>query len=583
MGRHHSRSSNRDRSDKDENYQRHHKKHKKKSSKRRRHYDEDDDSLSSSASVSMSGSDDDADESSRRHRRSRRKSLHKKDRSSHKKSSHHKHRRQDDDWEREHDDDPLDTYDPRAVRLSEALLVLLQSHPDMASELPIMLVRMGSGTSFDLSHVQIPLLRQQLSDVFVCLSFAEVQLDDTGSWIWSHSNKKTSRSGDDLTLLKVVNSLLESLGFSIKKIKRFDQNQIDKNQSEKQGANVPDSGSAYPETKSEADKIKFRKNSTQALKSIISLFQKYGSMGLTPAEVLDMLKLIIDGKGVVGENIENNELKNDLKALFLTCNIKEEETEDGDVGFSLPERNDMLFDGAYDRIQTLIEACVTLENTSNNGALNIPKIFDMIPTFGPQKLSSIDKISMPTNDESDSDSDIEGPLLNNGRNTSIDKEQLIALANMRQKELDQALGRVSNHIDSAPGVREEWMTTPGEHDFLSTISSEKAQMKSRAFKNERVRGQAATVPAPQINPMLQSEMENLVAKHAAARGPALIDMHREKKKKENDEKTDEWKWNRNNDLDHGRRVDKNALHMIMGGASDNLKEKFQGSVSRSFM
>jgi hypothetical protein len=30
------------------------------------------------------------------------------------------------------------------------------------------------------------------------------------------------------------------------------------------------------------------------------------------------------------------------------------------------------------------------------------------------------------------------------------------------------------------------------------------------------------------------------------------------------------------DLDAGRRVDKNNLNMIMGGAASNLKDKFQG-------
>jgi hypothetical protein len=41
----------------------------------------------------------------------------------------------------------------------------------------------------------------------------------------------------------------------------------------------------------------------------------------------------------------------------------------------------------------------------------------------------------------------------------------------------------------------------------------------------------------------------------------------------------EWKWSRDDDLDAGRRVDKDHLGMILGGAADNLKTKFKGGFS----
>ena len=72
--------------------------------------------------------------------------------------------------------------------------------------------------------------------------------------------------------------------------------------------------------------------------------------------------------------------------------------------------------------------------------------------------------------------------------------------------------------------------------------------------------------------------------HQDARGPSLMDEHRAKKQKEKESAAasgkKEWKWNRDKDLDAGRRVDKDALGMILGGAADNLKTKFQGGFNR---
>ena len=55
----------------------------------------------------------------------------------------------------------------------------------------------------------------------------------------------------------------------------------------------------------------------------------------------------------------------------------------------------------------------------------------------------------------------------------------------------------------------------------------------------------------------------------------------QQKKKEKEKKTfydesaNKWKWNREKRLDSGRRVDKNALKMVLRG--DGLKSKFQHS------
>jgi Protein of unknown function (DUF3752) len=81
-------------------------------------------------------------------------------------------------------------------------------------------------------------------------------------------------------------------------------------------------------------------------------------------------------------------------------------------------------------------------------------------------------------------------------------------------------------------------------------------------------------------------MDAIMKAHQDARGPSLMDQHKATKRKEKEAaaaksagKVD-WKWNRDDDLDAGRRVDKDALGMILGGAADNLKTKFQGGFNR---
>ena len=135
------------------------------------------------------------------------------------------------------------------------------------------------------------------------------------------------------------------------------------------------------------------------------------------------------------------------------------------------------------------------------------------------------------------------------------------------------------------------MLTPGKHDFLKGIKSANP-FKGRKFKNEKARGGGAMGGAeaagPALTPQMQAEMDSIRKAVEDARGPTLIDQHRQTKAEEKASnlksgKAGEFNWTRDDDLDAGRRVDKNALHMILGGASDALKDKFQGSFSKGFM
>lgn len=129
------------------------------------------------------------------------------------------------------------------------------------------------------------------------------------------------------------------------------------------------------------------------------------------------------------------------------------------------------------------------------------------------------------------------------------------------------------------------MMVPGEHDFLKGISK---STKGRAFKNEKMRGQAIAPydhgkSAEPINREVLEEVHAIQKAYEQSRGPSLLDAHRQKlqESKQKQQGSKEWTWNRDKNLDDGRRVDKDALHMVLGGASTELRSKFQGSLGRS--
>jgi hypothetical protein len=124
-------------------------------------------------------------------------------------------------------------------------------------------------------------------------------------------------------------------------------------------------------------------------------------------------------------------------------------------------------------------------------------------------------------------------------------------------------------------AREEWMLVPGKFDFLSAVKSGQP-IRSRGFE---AKSKAATEDAKPMDPAVRAEIDAIRKAHEESRGPSLLEVHREKKAqeaKEKEGKSESWKWNRDKDLDSGRRVDKNALNMIFGGAGSDLKKKFQG-------
>jgi hypothetical protein len=82
-----------------------------------------------------------------------------------------------------------------------------------------------------------------------------------------------------------------------------------------------------------------------------------------------------------------------------------------------------------------------------------------------------------------------------------------------------------------------------------------------------------------VDPEIQRQMDELQAEHDALRGPSLMDAHRDKKREAKAEakaKGGARGWNRDKDLDAGRKVDKNNLKNLMNGAA-GLKDKFSAT------
>eukprot|EP00536_Pseudo-nitzschia_multiseries_P014030 jgi/Psemu1/310539/fgenesh1_kg.649_\ len=189
-----------------------------------------------------------------------------------------------------------------------------------------------------------------------------------------------------------------------------------------------------------------------------------------------------------------------------------------------------------------------------------------------------------SNENKEEDED-EGPLLpgeaRKARGPALSLDTIRAQAEHRELQLKATAAGVD--MPAETGGREEWMILPGQHDFLSAIKSGQA-IKSRGFQNKKSRD--ADKNTPTIHPAVQAEMDAIMEAHQDARGPSLADLHRSKIAQEKElaarasNGKKEWKWNRDKDLDAGRRVDKDALGMILGGAKDDLKSKFAGGFNR---
>jgi hypothetical protein len=531
-----------------------------------------------------------------------------------------------------------------AIRVKE----LLQQFPDMGDQLLTMLLRMSSGTSFDLTQVQPHSLSLCLEKVFTTLGRYGVELDpSTQSWHWmpaaqSSAGSRAERQRMESALPKLVRQLLNDAGLTLGAMKKFEHQQQQKKKEMDQELNWRQQQQDQAEEKEASRKRQERLDNKareqeqqhnndpktqQVLELLRAIVAEFGggndiapqaSISLSlPQEMTGLISTLLEGEVVILEGLPNRALRERLETLFETMGLTPEALEaesdsDSDnegkesspmMGYALPEddnnKNEMFVVSSSKQVQVLLQTaqqeCERLSkpnadpgNTTRGNA--VPKKKVIGPSFPPPTNNDAKLVSAFDLDagEASCSDDSDGPAPAGSesdlhrRRRKVSKEEARRLAKHRQLEMDVATGKLSaSDIQSSMNGREDWMMTPGEHTFLEGIIKGDPT-KGRTFKNEKARGgEDATAMAPSV----QREIQELQQSHAEAggRGPSLMDLHRDKRAQEQMEESsnrgpngnkEKWKWNRNKDIDDGRRVDKNALSMIMGGASENLGTKF---------
>ena len=478
----------------------------------------------------------------------------------------------------------------RNYELADALYALLDNHPALATDLPVMLVRMaGGGASFDLSQMPDRTASAGLERVFETMSAFGVQKDSKGSWTWKAPDGANHKGANnyDLVLVKVARNLLDQIGFTMEAVNNYEK---------------PPLQEVHPKDNSTTTQEESKPDSTSSStlqRETTNLLEKFGRLDSTlPNQLGQLCSMIMEGQSVSVDGIPDDNLRDALESLFRVVGLersemeeeeeeendsdKEDDDDDGNddpsYGYSIPETGT---DFARDNLLSVLTACK--QRAEKGAGLPGRKLKGPLPQHMANQYGDNDR---PAADDDDDDDDFEGPVpigsaAAQKRGPAVSKETVAAMAEHRQRQLDE-LDPEGVQRASRPGEREEWMLTPGEHDLLKGIQSGSVMLKNRNFENKKVSSSLQPEEVA-MDPSVQAQVDAIVEAHNEARGPSLMDMHRQKKAADKQKKEgggNEWKWNREEDLDSGRRVDKEALRMILGGAGTGLKDKFQGGLSR---
>jgi Protein of unknown function (DUF3752) len=414
-----------------------------------------------------------------------------------------------------------------------------------------MLIRMASGASLDLSQMSDTGAAQRLENVFQkMMPFGVVK--DQRSWTWKSPGGANTNT--ELLLVRIARSLLDQVGVTMEAVSNFGRKEVA--MPEVKAPVVVVKGPARPPTAIQLDTTAF-----------LDQFGKKQNKD-TPSlaeELTTLCQMILNGESIAIDGIPDEALRLAMEAIFVKAGLEKAEigNEDSDddnnnneptMGYGLPDESDHHM--AHSNMMAVIEAC--------------------------QSTRSIIGAATAAAKALDSD-DEEGPApVGQARAPTMDLDRIKAMAAQRKEELD--------HLDpnyvkpTRDGDREEWMLTPGEHDFLQGITS--GMSKTRNFQNKKVNDRVPAQEEEIMDPKIQAEVDAIYAAHREARGPSLMDQHRGKVAEEKAAKAAAaqgggFGWNRDKDLDAGRRVDKDALNMILGGAGSELKDKFQGGYGRA--
>lgn len=461
---------------------------------------------------------------------------------------------------------------PGAHELASSLSTLLESYPAMASMdeggIPLLLIQLSRGTEYNLSSMPDTRLANLIGGVFASLRVHGMELLN-GVWKWGNA-PPGSRGGDDLALVKLTRALLASVGVSMDSV--VDYEEAEGRRASQQVQPTPQQrGPAKPEQSEESeDAIRHRKRIERMSTSMLDRFDSKDSSAPAKSaestlanELQGIISVLKDGETVQLEGLENGKLKATLAQLFDLIGLElvemEDEEDDQDdishaektLGYAVPDE----VDAQRIVLSNLHEVVRVCKYRSSGNTQHAPSSW----------RRSNDE-SKQTDSGSDDD---EGPA---------PLGTMAAVKASKRKRIPRVQTSKESQVEE--GGREEWMMVPGEHDFLKGISK---STRGRTFKNEKQRGQPiasdSNRPAEPINAEVLEEVNAIQRAYEQSRGPSLLDAHRQKQhetKESEKGKKNDWKWNREKNLDDGRRVDKNALHMVMGNASAELKNKFAG-------
>jgi len=569
------------------------KEHKHKKSRHRRRYESEDEyeSHSSMSSNTSASSRSDRRYHSKKRKRSKdsKKKHHKRKKDKH--HLKHKRKRRNRDSSRSpsrrspsaSNADPIPTAPPGAHELANALKKIFTLYPSMASidegGIPLLFIQLGRGTEYNLSHMPDRNLAGLLDGVFQSLRVHGMLLSN-GAWKWGNAPRANSgtQNGDDLALLRLTRALLNGVAVNLDSVQEYEkaqqqqlqllhmQQQHTDQQSQMKQASSTNNNGEINEAPNEED-IKQKKRIERMTSQLLDRFDRSNGND-TPAssslagELQGICDVILDGESIQLDGIENAKLKASLSQLFQLVGlelveIEDEDEEDEDksapnpddteetvMGYALPDH--CIRDAIASKLKEVLRVC---RYRSSNGAECAPKSW----------ATTSKNVAETHAAESSDEDDGPAPL------------GTMAAAKAAKRKRQQTNQRTAS-TGVEEGGREEWMMVPGEHDFLKGIS--KSDFRGRKFKNSK--SKRDTAPAEPINPEVLAEVHAIQQAYQESRGPSLLDAHRQSKAKQQQDKTaEEWKWNRDKNLDDGRRVDKNALQMVLGGASTELKSKFQ--------
>lgn len=483
-----------------------------------------------------------------------------------------------------------------------AIQKLFDKYPHFSSELPYLLIKLGNQECLDISQMSPSDLGESLGSVFHSLGCTK---NAKKGWEWKEnerfdqllnfSSKSNSGSGRqcihkmkldrELVLIKMAERLLDAL-----EITTLDAVQSTEGYS---ALAYPINMTRQNEKESE---VQIQGIEIAEIKSLmLMLLNKFDWKGANKnasteislaKELFELTNAIMNEEMICLDGIENHDLKESLGKLFSALGLVKgeidnhhEETnnyerdinngnnEDTFWGYSLPEDKETKDYAATQRkLEMVMSECKSYHQKRIQKKGVKRTLGPTMPTEN-DMTKSIDTVDF--NDDATVDSDNEGPLpLGNQRARKPERKKIDAKLNIADSNMAKKC------------AREEWMSSPGEHDFLKGVMSSSV-LKNRSFKNEKTTHEELD-DTTLLNPQIQKQIDTVLQAHVESRGASLMQQHKEAKalkKVEVSTAGGKWKWNRD-DLDHGRRVDKQFLKMVMGGAETELKNKFHGEYSK---